>query len=99
MLRNDHWLKGPMYLWEDESLWPKMIEVLVLRDIDVEVRKEAQVYVSTLQRNALDELTLYYSCWWESSSKGWCVDTAVEPAAKVRPVESWRSTSQCTPSR
>ena len=70
MLRNDHWLKGPMYLWEDESHWPKMIEVLVLRDIDVEVRKEAQVYVSTLQRNALDELTSYYSCWWESSSEG-----------------------------
>ena len=19
MLRNDHWLKGPLYLWEDES--------------------------------------------------------------------------------
>lgn len=48
-----------MYLWEDESHWPKMIEVLVLRDIDVEVWKEAQVYVSTLQRNALDELTSY----------------------------------------
>ena len=55
-----------MYLWEDESHWPKMIEVSVLRDIDVEVWKEAQVYVSTLQRNALDELTSYYS--WAGAS-------------------------------
>lgn len=38
--------------WENESHWPKMIEVPVLRDVDVEVRKEAQIYVSTLQRNA-----------------------------------------------
>lgn len=35
----------------------------------------------------------------ESSLEGWCVDTAAEPPAKARPVDSWRLTSQCTPWR
>ena len=63
MLRNDRWLKGPNFLWEDESHWPKMIKIPVLKDDDVEVRKEAQIYVSTVQSNVLDDLISYYSCW------------------------------------
>ena len=51
MLRSDHWSNGPKFPWEDESHWPKMIELPVLRDVDIEVRKEAQIYVSTLQRS------------------------------------------------
>ena len=65
MLRNDRWLKGPKFLWEDESHWPKMIKTPVLKDDDVEVRKEAQIYVSAVQSNVLDDLTSYYSCWWK----------------------------------
>ena len=65
MLRNDRWLKGPKFLWEGESHWPKMIKTPVLKDDDVEVRKEAQIYVSAVQSNVLDDLTSYYSCWWK----------------------------------
>ena len=36
MLRNDRWLKGPKFLWEDESHWPKMIKIPVLKDDDVD---------------------------------------------------------------
>ena len=56
MLRNDRWLKGPKFLLEDESHWPKMIKIPVLKDDDVEVRKEAQIYVSAVQSNVLDDL-------------------------------------------
>ena len=65
MLGNDRWLKGSKFLWEDESHWPKMIKIPVLKDDDVEVRKEAQIYVSAVQSNVLDDLISYYSCWWK----------------------------------
>ena len=65
MLKNDRWLKGPKFLWENESHWPKMIEIPVSEDGDPEIRKEAQIYVSTLQSNVLDDLISYYSCWWK----------------------------------
>ena len=65
MLRNDLWLKGPKFLWEDESHWPKMIKTPVLKDDDVEVRTEAQIYVSAVESNVVDDLISYYSCWWK----------------------------------
>lgn len=65
MLRNHCWLKVSKFLWEAESHWPKMIEIPVIVDDDAEVRKEAQIYVSTLQSNVLDHLISYYSCWWK----------------------------------
>ena len=65
MLKNDRWLHGPKFLWGNESHWPKMIDIPVLEDGDPEVRKETQIYVSTLQSNALDDLISYYSSWWK----------------------------------
>lgn len=64
MLKNDRWLKGPKFLWEEKSHWPKMVKIPVLEDDDPEVRKEAQVYFSTLKSNVLDTLISYYSSWW-----------------------------------
>ena len=58
MLRNDPWLKGSKFLWEDESRWPKMIKIPVLKDDDLEVRKEARIYVSAVQSNVLDDFVL-----------------------------------------
>ena len=40
----------------------------MLEDDDVEVRKGAQIYVSTVQSNVLDDLISYYSCWWKMKS-------------------------------
>ena len=49
-------MKGPKFLWEDESYWPRMIEIPVLEDDGEEVRKEAQIFVSILQGDTLDNL-------------------------------------------
>ena len=64
MLKNDRWLKGPKFLWQDESHWPSMIEIPVLRNEDPEVRKEAQVYTTVLQGDVLEPLMSRYSSWW-----------------------------------
>jgi len=65
MLKDDGWLKGPKFLWEDKTHWPKMIKIPFLGDDDVEVRKEAQIYVCAVLSNVLDDLILYYSCRWK----------------------------------
>ena len=36
--KNDRWLKGSRFLWQEESEWPAMIEVPQLTDDDPEVR-------------------------------------------------------------
>ena len=75
MLRNEPWLKDPKFLWEDESRWPKMIKIPVLKDDDLEIRKEDQIYVSAVQGNVLDDLTLYYSFWWKHKCSIACYAT------------------------
>ncbi|KAK3715636.1 hypothetical protein QZH41_008075 [Actinostola sp. cb2023] len=63
-IKDDRWVKGPRFLWEDENCWPKMIEIPVMSDDDVEIRKEIQIYTSTVQTSVLTDLILYYSSWW-----------------------------------
>ncbi|PFX13875.1 hypothetical protein AWC38_SpisGene22013 [Stylophora pistillata] len=59
MLRDDRCLKGPKYLWEDKSHCPNMIKVPVLGDDDEEVRKEAQIYVSAVQKLQIAESEIF----------------------------------------
>lgn len=65
MLNNNRWLKGPKFLWQDESHWPGSIEIPALTDDDPEVRKEAQIYTATAQSHVLDTLVSRYSSWWK----------------------------------
>ncbi|XP_046841790.1 uncharacterized protein LOC124435902 [Xenia sp. Carnegie-2017] len=66
VLRNKgQWLKGPAFLWEDESHWPKGITIPELMDEDREVRKEAQIYVTAEQPHLLDMLISRHSVWWK----------------------------------
>ena len=46
LIKNDRWLIGPEFLWEDEARWPKMIDIPCVKDDDPEIRKESQVYTS-----------------------------------------------------
>ena len=43
LIKNDGWLIGPQFLWEDEAWWPKMIDIPCVKDDDPEIRKESQV--------------------------------------------------------
>lgn len=45
MLKNDCWLRGLEFFWGNESFWLRMVEILVLKDDDFEVRKEIQIYI------------------------------------------------------
>ena len=58
MLKNDRWLKGPKFLWQDESHCPGMIEVPALTVDDPEVRKGAQIYTAAVQSHVLDTLVI-----------------------------------------
>ncbi|PFX12394.1 hypothetical protein AWC38_SpisGene23667 [Stylophora pistillata] len=59
MLRDDRCLKGPKFLWEDKSHWPNMIKIPVLGDDDEEVRKDAQIYFSTVQKLQIPEREIF----------------------------------------
>lgn len=65
LTKNDRWLTGPKFLWEDEACWPKMVEIPCLKDEDPEVRKENQIYATSVSRDVVEELILYYSSWWK----------------------------------
>ncbi|XP_067023048.1 uncharacterized protein [Acropora muricata] len=39
LTKNDRWLTGPKFLFEEEECWPAMVEIPILKDDDPEVRK------------------------------------------------------------
>jgi len=65
MLKSGRWHKGPRFLWEDESRWPKMVTVPVIADDDEAVRKECQIYTSSSTSDSINDLVMYYSSWWK----------------------------------
>ena len=65
LIKNDRWLIGPEFLWEDEARWPKMIDIPCLKDDDPEIRKESQVYTASVSRDVMGEVIKYYSTWWK----------------------------------
>ena len=70
LLKDDRWIRGPQFLWNDESSWPKMVEIPELRDEDPAVRKEAQIYSIVVNGDALEKVIGYHSSWWKLR---WCV--------------------------
>ena len=67
-MKNNRWLKGPKFLWETESHWPRMAEIPTLKDDDPVVRKEAQIYAAVVQYDVLESLASSYSSWWKLKS-------------------------------
>ena len=65
LIKNDRWLTGPKFLWEDEECWPAIVEIPIRKDDDPEVRKENQVYVVSTSRDVMEKLMMYYSSWWK----------------------------------
>ncbi|XP_073243584.1 uncharacterized protein [Porites lutea] len=59
------WLRGPEFLWKNESLWPRMVEIPALKDDDPEVRKETQIYTVVVPSKCLEPLIARYSSWWK----------------------------------
>ena len=65
LIANDRWLKGPGFLWKDQTHWPRTERVLVLQNDDPAVRKDVQVYFATARCNVLETLILHHSSWWK----------------------------------
>ena len=65
LIKNNRWLTGPKFLWEEEECWPTVVEIPILKDDDPEVRKENQIYVASARRDVMEELMMYYSSWWK----------------------------------
>ena len=65
MLKSKRWHKGPRFLWEDESRWPKMVTVPVIADDDEAVRKECQIYTTSSKNDSINDLMMHYSSWWK----------------------------------
>ena len=66
LIKNDRWLTGPEFLWEDEARWPKMIDIPCVKDDDPEIRKESQVYTASVNSDVMGEVLFkYYSTWWK----------------------------------
>ena len=42
-----------------------MVEIPILKDDDLEVRKENQIYVASARHDGMEELMMYYSSWWK----------------------------------
>ena len=65
LIKNDRWLTGPKFFWEEEKCWPALVEIPILKDNDPEVRKENQIYMASASRDVMEELMMYYSSWWK----------------------------------
>ena len=65
LTKNDRWLTGPKFLFEEEECWPAMVEIPILKDDDPEVIKEHQIYVASARRDVMEERMMYYSSWWK----------------------------------
>lgn len=65
LIKNDRWLIGPEFLWEDEARWPNMIDIPCVKDDDPEIRKQSQVYTASVSREVMGQVIKYYSTWWK----------------------------------
>ena len=51
MVKDNRWSNGLTFLWKEEDSWSTMIEVLRLKDSDVEVRNENRIYVTIVAQD------------------------------------------------
>ena len=63
MITNPRWLKGPKFLWQNESCWPTNIDVPPLSVEDPEVRKETRVYDTKTNNDCVESLIQRFSSW------------------------------------
>ena len=60
----ERWVKGPEFLWEEESRWPQSKEKEVNNIIDdLEVKKTAAVNVSKIEEDIVSILQIRLSKW------------------------------------
>ena len=75
------WLKGPGFLLEQESAWPKPKEEIKVDTTDTEIRKECAVNATGIEMSALESIIAKYSDWnrlsraiaWLLRFKSFCI--------------------------
>ena len=63
LINSDHWVKGPLFLWQEEDTWPSQPVFDNQLPADAEVKKETLVYHTDITTNIqiLEELFAKYS--------------------------------------
>ena len=61
--QSSRWREGPEFLFLGEEMWPKEPESMVEESVDLELKPEMTVGVTSTGKGAMGKLIDYYSCW------------------------------------
>ncbi|XP_035657338.1 uncharacterized protein LOC118403009 [Branchiostoma floridae] len=88
-IENERWLKGPQFLWQEESRWPSQPDIIRVNEpqLDPEIKVHAIVAQEVEQENPVDKLLRHYSSWHRlKKAIAWLVKVRQALLTKKKPL-------------